>query len=193
VSKTVPRVRFAALAKAVYANKSEKAPLRPAAGEGWAHMPEKSGTDAALCVPPPAGPADGTTACPQAGVVAAAAAKVTITRKFRCLCMPNLLLWSVRNATGTVGANRFAGDIGSSFESARPAVGTDAAVQFTGHRHGLGARRHVSSHDGNERGRFEFYLGYRSERPVATSPPTPSAPLRVEREIASALYVAIGF
>jgi hypothetical protein len=45
------------------------------------------------------------------------------------------LLWSVRKAAATVGRHRFAGDIGSSFVSARPAVGTDAAVQFTGHRH----------------------------------------------------------
>jgi len=108
---------------------------KPELPEGWAHMPEKSGADAALCVPLPAGPADGATVCPQAGVVAAAAAKVTDTKKFRCLCMPNSPLVVCPQSNRHSWAKRFVGDIGSSFGSARPAVGTDAAVQFTGHRH----------------------------------------------------------
>jgi hypothetical protein len=53
-------------------------------------------------VPLPAAPADRTTACPQAGVVAAAAATVT----YKEVPLPvhaQLLLWSVRKAAGTVG------------------------------------------------------------------------------------------
>jgi hypothetical protein len=51
--------------------------------DGCAQMPEeKSGIDAALCVALPAGPAGGTTDCPQAGV-AAAPANVTAKRKSR--------------------------------------------------------------------------------------------------------------
>jgi hypothetical protein len=49
-------------------------------------MPEKSGIDAALCVPLPAGPAVRSTVCPQAGVIAAAA-NVTDKNKTRCRCM----------------------------------------------------------------------------------------------------------
>src|SRR5215475_5473352 len=44
-------------------------------------MPEKSGMDAALCLPLLADPAVGATACPKAGV--AAAASVTTKRKSR--------------------------------------------------------------------------------------------------------------
>src|SRR5262249_41919539 len=45
-------------------------------------MPEKSGMDAALCLALLAAPAVGATACPKAGV-AAAAASVTVQRKSR--------------------------------------------------------------------------------------------------------------
>src|SRR5229473_8162528 len=50
--------------------------------EPWTHMPEKSGMDAALSLPLLAGATVGATACPKAGV-AAAAASVTIKRKPR--------------------------------------------------------------------------------------------------------------
>src|ERR1700730_8766884 len=49
-------------------------------------MPEKSGMDAADCVPLSAGPIAGAATCPHAGV-AAAAANVTDRRKTRCLYM----------------------------------------------------------------------------------------------------------
>src|SRR6266581_8235218 len=65
-------------------------------GFAWTHSPEKSGTDAALASPLAAGPAVGTTACPKAGV-AAAAASVTTRRKFRhCKSIALLLFQEFR-------------------------------------------------------------------------------------------------
>src|SRR4051794_28143880 len=61
-------------------------------GFAWTHSPEKSGTGAAVASPLGAGPAVGRTACPKAGV-AAAAASVTTRRKFRhckSICVPPL-------------------------------------------------------------------------------------------------------
>src|SRR6516165_11569592 len=54
--------------------------------EGCNHLPESSGIDAALPLPPLAGPTVGATDCPKTGV-AAAAASVTTKRKSRCTFM----------------------------------------------------------------------------------------------------------
>ena len=55
--------------------------------EPWTHMPEKSGTDAAL--PPFAGATVGATACPKAGVAAAAASVITKRKsRRRRVCSP---------------------------------------------------------------------------------------------------------
>src|SRR6516165_1867754 len=50
-------------------------------------MPEKSGMDAALCLPLLAGPVVGATACPKAGVAAAAASVTTKRKSRRCKFM----------------------------------------------------------------------------------------------------------
>jgi hypothetical protein len=57
-------------------------------------MPEKSGMDAVLCVPLPAGPTAGATVCPKVGV-ANAAANATDKRNFCCRCMLKSLSWFV--------------------------------------------------------------------------------------------------
>jgi hypothetical protein len=56
-------------------------------------MPEKSGTDAALCVPLSAGPAAGATVWPKAGA-AAVAADVTNKSKSLRTFMPTSRSWS---------------------------------------------------------------------------------------------------
>jgi hypothetical protein len=60
----------------------------------WAQMPEKSWIDGAPCLSLLAGPAAGTTVCPQVGV-AAAAANITNKRKSRRLCTPASFSWFV--------------------------------------------------------------------------------------------------
>jgi hypothetical protein len=55
--------------------------------EPWTHMPEKSGTDAALSLPLLAGATVGATACPKTGVTAAAASVIAKrkSRRFRVM------------------------------------------------------------------------------------------------------------
>jgi hypothetical protein len=54
------------------------------------HVPEKSGMDAADCVPLLPDPIAGVTSCPAAGVIAAVA-NIMTKRKSRCLCMTCLV------------------------------------------------------------------------------------------------------
>jgi hypothetical protein len=54
-------------------------------------MPDKSGMDAALSLPSLAGPSIGATACPKAGVAAAAASVTTKRKSRRCNFMPSSL------------------------------------------------------------------------------------------------------
>src|ERR1700693_5083214 len=55
--------------------------------DGCNHVPEKSGTDAALSLPLLARPTGGATACPKAGVAAAAASVTTKRKSHRCKFM----------------------------------------------------------------------------------------------------------
>src|SRR5712671_5120997 len=67
--------------------------------EPWTHMPEKSGMDAALSLPLLAGATVGATACPKAGVAAAAASVTTRRTSRRCKVMLSSLFMGFRRSS----------------------------------------------------------------------------------------------